>query len=122
MDRNVRFKGIKEVLVFLIGFLLFYFLSCWIGIDILHIPLQESFLLLGSNANTMKILLFVSPIISMLIAGGIGGYLLKQKITEGNLPSFLKGLSYFLAPFIILQSLQFEIGSSIILGTELFEI
>ena len=122
MDRNVRFKGIKEFLVFSIGFLLFYFLSCWIGIDILHIPLQESFLLLGSKAKTIKILLLISPIISMLIAEGIGGYLLKQKVTQGNIPNFLKFLSYFLVPFVILQSLQFEMGSSIVLGTELFEI
>ena len=110
----------KTVLVFPIGFVWFYFIACWLGIDILDIPLWESFLLLGPDAQGIKVLLISSPVISMLIAGSIGGAIMKGSIGRGNRPTILKFLGSSLIPLIIIQFSLLEWGSSIILGQDRF--
>jgi len=102
-------------LAFPIGYLLFYYLSAWLGIDILGIPLMEAFPLLGADGTSMKVLMIGAPLVSMLAAAFFTALLFLGK-RKGNPNRPWATFASFPISLIALTYVAIEYGGSIILG------
>ncbi len=113
---------LKSFIGFTLGFPAFYLLAWLLGTDVFGISLTRSWTILGDDATGVKVLMVVAPLLSMFVAGSIGGAVaaLDPDMRLGSLKP-VKFFGSFFVAFVVACSIAFRVGCSILVGAERFD-